>query len=74
MVHKGSKLRNGVWTATYPGAKDPKYLANKRPFAERLVIATEKRLLKNPEHANVYQEEMLDMLDRQVIEDMTKKT
>ena len=66
MIDKGLKLEDGVWTTTYPWIKDPKYLPINKPFAERLLVGTEKRLLKNPEHAKVYQEQMQDMLDRQV--------
>ena len=54
LIDKGLKLENGVWTAAFPWVKDPKYLSNNKPFAEKLLIRTEKRLLKNPEHANVY--------------------
>ena len=66
LIDKGLKLKDGVWTAAYPWAKDRKYLPNIKSFAERLLIGTEKRLLKNPEHAKVYQEQMQDMLHRQV--------
>ena len=66
MIDKGLKLEDGVWTATYPWVNDHKYLPNNKPFAEKFLIGTEKGLLKNPEHAKVYQEQTQYMLDRQV--------
>ena len=62
LIDKGLKLEDGVWTATYPWVKDPKYLPNKQLFAEKLLIGTEKRLFKNPKDGKVYQEQMQDML------------
>ena len=58
MVDKGSKLEDVVWTATKLWVKDPKYLPNNKPFAERLLIGTRERRLQNPEHAKGYQEQM----------------
>ena len=73
MIEKGFKLEDDIWIATYPWVKDPKHLPNNEPFAERLLIGTKQQLLKNREHAKVYQEQMQDMLDRQVAETHDQK-
>ena len=73
MIDKGFKMEDDIWIATYPWVKDPKHLPNNEPFAERLLIGTKKQLLKNPEHAKVYQEQMQYMLDRQVAQKLDRK-
>ena len=73
MIDKGFKLEDDIRIATYHWVKDPKHLPNNEPFAERLLIGTKQQLLKNPEHAKVYQEQMQDMLDRQVAEKHDQK-
>ena len=56
--------QSGRWLAHYPWIKDPSCLPDNRSFAYAVLKSTEKRLQKNPLHAETYQKQMDDMLER----------
>ena len=60
------------WTANYPWIKDPADLPDNRKAAMRMLISTEKRLEKNHENAKVYQEQIEDMVVRNVARKLSK--
>ncbi|KAJ8031913.1 hypothetical protein HOLleu_25277 [Holothuria leucospilota] len=49
------------WLIPYPWRKDHKLLPDNRSQAERTLRVTEKRLSKNPEYAEAYKREMMEM-------------
>ena len=57
---------NKRWIAQYPWVKDPNDLPDNRRVAVAKLISTEKRLAKNRKHAETYELQIQDMLDRNV--------
>ena len=55
-----------VWIAGYPWIKDPQILHDNRFAVQKLLEATERRLLKNKANAVIYKEQIDDMLNRKV--------
>jgi hypothetical protein len=56
----------GKWLAEYPWVKDPSCLPDNHRFAYATLKSTEKKLQRNPLHAEIYQRQIQDMLDRKV--------
>ena len=54
----------GRWVAEYPWIKDPNLLPNNRCVAIATLQATERRLLRDERHAQLYSNQIQDMLDR----------
>ncbi|XP_068758047.1 uncharacterized protein [Montipora capricornis] len=54
------------WLTEYPWIRDPAQLPDNKRAAMGMLISTEKRLAKNKEHANVYQKQIEDMIEREV--------
>nr|XP_058940528.1 uncharacterized protein LOC131768833 [Pocillopora verrucosa] len=57
---------NKRWIAQYLWVKDPNDLPDNRRVAVVKLISTEKRLAKNKKHAETYELQIQDMLDRNV--------
>ena len=60
------------WIAAYPWLRDPADLPDNKIAALGMLSSTEKRLAKNPQHAKVYDEQIQDMLDRNVARKCSK--
>ena len=56
------------WMTPYPWIRDPADLPDNKKAAFRMLLSTEKRLAKNTDHASVYQEQIQDMIDRDLPE------
>ena len=61
------------WTAEYPWIKDPNDLPDNRKVAMAKLAAAERRLRKNADHAKVYDEQIKDMLARNVARKLSKE-
>ena len=61
LVHKGNH-----WEVTYPWCKDPNLLPNNRMEVFKMLQSTEKRLLKDPMKGKIYNEQIEDMVKRDV--------
>ena len=59
------------WIAEYPWIKDPNSLPNNKRVAVAKLISTEKRLAKSKNHAETYDHQIQDMLDRNVARKLT---
>ena len=68
MIEEGLQFdeRSGRWQAKYPWVKDPGVLPENRHVAFATLKSTEKRLERNPLHAETYKRQMNDMLERKV--------
>ena len=64
---------DSTWTVEYPWIKDPNDLPNNRKVAMAKLAATERRLRKNADHARVYDEQIKDMLTRNVARKLSKE-
>lgn len=49
------------WLIPYPWKRDPKMLPDNKPQAVKRLEATERRLMKNPEHAKAYDQQIKEM-------------
>ena len=63
----------GRWTAEYPWIKSPMELADNRRVALATLGSIEKRLMKNPDHREIYSSQIKDMLDRKVARQVTEE-
>ena len=61
------------WTAEYPWIRDPFDLPDNRRAAFGMLMSTEKRLSKNKKHAETYQQQIQDMIDRDVARKLTQE-
>ena len=58
--------QENLWITTYPWIKDPHNLPDNKRAAYGRLMSTEQRLRKNPDHAKVYQQQIQDVIDRDV--------
>lgn len=61
------------WIAEYPWIRSPKELPDNKRAAMGMLISTERRLAKNPDHAVVYQKQIEDMVHRGVAKKLTQE-
>ena len=68
MIRSGLSFNQatGKWLANYPWIVDPNCLPDNMHFAYATLMSTEKRLAKNPLYAETYQDQIGDMLKREV--------
>ena len=60
------------WIAEYPWIKDPMDLPDNRKVALAMLASTERRLAKSPVHATVYDNQVKDMVNREVTRKLSK--
>ncbi|XP_068675344.1 uncharacterized protein [Montipora foliosa] len=65
--------QDGRWIAEYPWIKNPSALPDNRRVAVATLISTEKRLLKNPQLAKIYDMQIKDMVARDVARKLSKE-
>lgn len=73
MIDQGLTHQGDHWLAKYPWIRDPNELIDNYHYALGRLRSLEKTLSKNPEHARVYQEQIEDMVDRNVARKLTKE-
>ena len=66
LIDKGLTLEKETWKARYPWIKDPENLPNNYNAAFAMLRSTERRLMKNPDQARLYQMQIDDMVKRGV--------
>ena len=59
--------------ATYPWIKDPKELHDNYYLARKMLESTERRLSRDVAHAQVYDKQIIDLLDRDVARKLTRE-
>ena len=59
--------------AVYPWIKDPKGLPDNYSMAIRRLENTERRLLRNPSHSKIYDDQIVDMFNRNVARILTQE-
>ncbi|XP_071946012.1 uncharacterized protein [Antedon mediterranea] len=67
-----TKLGN-QWLIPYPWKRDPNQLPNNRSQAEKKLYSMERRLLKNPEHAKAYKNQIKEMVDMKFARKLSDK-
>ena len=75
IIKKGLEFKNttGRYEACYPWVVDPINLPHNRNFAYALLESTEKRINRDPLHAETYKKQIQDMIDRKVARKVTEK-
>ncbi|XP_063960332.1 uncharacterized protein LOC129280086 [Lytechinus pictus] len=63
MIERSCVKEGNQWQVSYPWIRDPNKLPDNRWLAEKMLEATERRLLKNPDHAKAYQEQMTQLVE-----------
>ena len=61
------------WEVSYPCKRDPSTLPDNRNQAERKLESTERRLEKNPEYAQAYDQQMREMTEMNFARRLSKK-
>ena len=75
MIESGLQFdaTKGRWIAAYPWVKPPEQLPHNRCVAMATLKSTEKRLAKDRERAQLYNEQIHDMLNRKVAREVTEE-
>ena len=73
IIEDSCKKVGNQWLIPYPWQRDPRELPDNKAQALRKLEATERRLLKNPEHAKAYDRQMVEMTHLQFAKKLTKE-
>ena len=65
IIEESCQKIDNQWLIFYPWKKDPRQLPNNKSQAMKKLEATERRLLKNPDHAAAYDLQMVEMNELQ---------
>ena len=68
----GKKVGN-QWMVSYPWKRDPALLPDNKSPATKKLEATERRLMKNPEHAQAYDKLMVEMSEMEFSRMLSEK-
>ncbi|XP_033097624.1 uncharacterized protein LOC117101699 [Anneissia japonica] len=71
LIEDGLTYQNGRWIARYPWVKNPNELPDNRNVALAKLHSLEKRLSKDPEKAKLYNEQIQDMIGREVAKEVS---
>ncbi|XP_067051157.1 uncharacterized protein [Acropora muricata] len=73
IIEESCEKIDNQWLIPYPWKKDPRQLPNNKSQAMKKLEATERRLLKNPDHAAAYDLQMVEMKELQFSRRLTEK-
>ena len=73
IIEESCEKIGNQWLIPYPWKKDPRQLPNNKSQAMKKLEATERRLLKNPDHAAAYDLQMVEMNHLQFSRRLTEK-
>ena len=73
LIKDGLKHNGDHWVAQYSWIRDPLELPDNYSAALAMLEKLEKRLQKNKSHAQIYQEQVEDMISRRVARKLTKE-
>ncbi|XP_068675312.1 uncharacterized protein [Montipora foliosa] len=61
IIERSCQKNRNQWVVSYPWKRDPNLLPDNKSQAIEKLEATERRLMKNPEHAQAYDKQMVEM-------------
>lgn len=61
MIESSCQKVGNHWMISYPWKKDPALLPENKSQVSKNLEATERRLMKHPEHAQAYKKQMVEM-------------
>ena len=73
IIEDSCRKVDNQWLIPYPWKRDPRELPNNKAQAFKKLEATERRLLKNPEHAKAYDLQMVEMNQLQFARKLTEE-
>ena len=73
IIEESCEKIGNQWLIPYPWKRDPSQLPNNKSQAMKKLEATERRLLKNPDHAAAYDLQMIEMNHLQFSRRLTEK-
>ena len=73
IIEESCEKIGNQWLIPYPWKRDPRQLPNNKSQAMKKLEATERRLLKNPDHAAAYDLQMIEMNHLQFSRRLTEK-
>ena len=73
LIEKGLKWKGDHWVASYPWINGPGCLPNNYNLAEKMFCSLERRIMKNVEYGKMYNEQIQDMVDRNVARKLSKE-
>ena len=73
IIEESCEKLGNQWLIPYPWKRDPRQLPNNKSQAMKKLEATERRLLKNPDHAAAYDLQMIEMNHLQFSRRLTEK-
>ena len=73
IIEESCEKKGSQWLIPYPWKKDPRQLPNNKSQAMKKLEATERRLLRNPDHAAAYDLQMVEMNQLQFSRRLTEK-
>lgn len=63
IIYNSCKKEGKQWKIPYPWKRDPHQLPDNMAQAEKVLQSTERRLTRNPQHAEAYNKQMAEMVD-----------
>ena len=72
LIERNLHLKDGTWYVQYPWIKKPEELPNNYVSALGMLKSTERKLKKNKELSNIYQQQIDDMIQRGVARKLSK--
>lgn len=73
IIRESSRKIGNQWEISYPWRKDPNPLPDNRAQAEKILCSTEKRLARNPDHAEAYGKQMTELVENRFARKLTEK-
>lgn len=73
IIRESSRKVGKQWEISYPWRKDPNELPDNRAQAEKILCSTEKRLARNPDHAEAYGKQMTELVENGFARKLTEK-
>ena len=73
LIEQGLRKGENRWEASYPWIRSPNDLPNNKSAALSMLKSTEKRLRLNEDHATIYNEQIHDMIERNVAHKLSRE-
>ena len=73
MIEESCQLQGDKWIMQYPWKRDPSYLPNNYVQVLKKLESTERRLMKQPDHANSYNAQIKEMEEMKFSRNLTEE-
>ena len=73
LIEQGLELKDGEWHTVYPWTRDPSELPDNRQVAYAKLCAIERRLIKEPKIAKMFNDQMEEMVETKKARELSKQ-